>query len=65
MHGRTGLFELLVISDNLRAVLSEHATYDDLLAAARKEGLVCLAEDAINKLRAGEVSLEELARTLV
>jgi type II secretory ATPase GspE/PulE/Tfp pilus assembly ATPase PilB-like protein len=35
------------------------------LAAARKEGLVCLAEDAINKLRAGEVSLEELARTLV
>jgi type II secretory ATPase GspE/PulE/Tfp pilus assembly ATPase PilB-like protein len=65
MHGRTGLFELLVISDNLRAVLSEHATYDDLLAAARKEGLVCLAEDAINKLRAGEVSLEELARTVV
>jgi type II secretory ATPase GspE/PulE/Tfp pilus assembly ATPase PilB-like protein len=64
MHGRTGIFELLVISDNLRAVLSERATYDDLLAAARKEGLVCLAEDALNKLRAGQVSLEELARTV-
>lgn len=65
MRGRTGIFELLVISDNLRAVLSERATYDDLLAEARKEGLVCLADDALNKLRAGKVSLEELARTVL
>lgn len=64
MKGRTGIFELLVISDNLRAVLSERATYDDLLSAARNEGLVCLADDAIAKLRAGHVSLEELVRTI-
>jgi type II secretory ATPase GspE/PulE/Tfp pilus assembly ATPase PilB-like protein len=65
VKGRTGIFELLVINDPLRAALSEHATYDDLMAMARKHGLVCLMDDALTRVASGRISLDEIAKTIV
>lgn len=64
MKGRTGIFELLVVNDTLRAALSERSTYDDLMAIARKQGLVRLLDDGLAKLADGTISLEELARSI-
>ncbi|MEN9353206.1 MAG: hypothetical protein RL318_531, partial [Fibrobacterota bacterium] len=58
-HGRTGIFELMVLDDPLRELVSQGATEGQLREHA---GLVPLLVDGLEKARTGETTLEEVLR---
>ena len=63
-HGRTAIFELLVVGDNVRKVLTTQPKLDLLRAAARKDGLRTLQEEGVLLVAKGITSLQELMRVM-
>ena len=61
--GRCGIFELLTVSDELRAAINRSASSSELEAIAVREGMVTLQEDGLAKVRAGITTPEELNRS--
>jgi general secretion pathway protein E len=60
--GRTGVYELMTVNDEVRSLIHGHAAESEVLAAARRNGLVTMREDGERLLETGETSLEELLR---
>jgi len=63
-HGRTAIFELLPVGDNVRKVLATAPKLDLLRQAARKDGMRSLQEEGILLVAKGVTSLPELMRVL-
>lgn len=63
--GRMAIFELLAMSPALRVAIGVQPHIDRLYAIARQEGMRTLQEDAIEKMRAGHISLRELIRVII
>ena len=61
-HGRIGLYEVMLISDAIRALVLERAGLDELRATALSEGMGTLRDDGIEKVRQGLTALPEIAR---
>ncbi len=62
--GRTGIFEILLVSPSLRYELSKHALHDRLYDAALKDGMLSLHHDAVDKIESGITSIAEVARAI-
>jgi len=62
--GRTGIFQLLEMSHQLRSLLITHPHYDDLCEQALIDGMLPLLHDGIQKVRQGIIPLNELVRTI-
>jgi type II secretory ATPase GspE/PulE/Tfp pilus assembly ATPase PilB-like protein len=62
--GRTGLFELLVVNDQVREVLIKQPKIELLQKAARLAGMRTFQEEAILLVAKGTTSLEEAMRVL-
>ncbi|MBI4437201.1 MAG: Flp pilus assembly complex ATPase component TadA [Candidatus Omnitrophica bacterium] len=60
--GRMGVMETLPLTPRIRELVLNRARESELLAEAKKEGLVTLREDALSKAREGKTSLEEVFR---
>jgi type IV pilus assembly protein PilB len=60
--GRVGVYQLLVMSENLEALAASKASREELERAAIEEGMRTLWDDGLSKVAAGLTSLEELAR---
>lgn len=60
--GRVGLYEMIVVSDNLRRMIVNRANAQDLVDEARKGGYRTMFEDGLEKVAAGVTSLEEVMR---
>ncbi len=60
--GRTGMFELLTVSEALRALVVDRAPLDAIRATARRDGMTTLHEDGMRKVDAGITTLEEVLR---
>jgi type IV pilus assembly protein PilB len=60
--GRVGIFQLLVMSENLESLASRKASREELERAAIGEGMRTLWDDGLAKVAAGLTSIEELAR---
>jgi len=60
--GRTGVFELLVASEEIRAQIHNRAAEADLRATALAQGMVLMREDGQRLVDAGITSAEELLR---
>lgn len=60
--GRIGLYEVLEVDKEMRAVISEEADTDVIFDLARKKGLVLILEDGIKKVKEGKTSISELLR---
>jgi len=58
--GRIGLFEILAFTDELREAIIRNASMSEMKTIAAKKGFRTLAEDALEKLRAGQVTLEDI-----
>lgn len=58
--GRIGVYELLVIDNKLRRLISKRATEDEIWEAAKGNGLITLFEDAWEKVKAGITTVEEV-----
>jgi type II secretory ATPase GspE/PulE/Tfp pilus assembly ATPase PilB-like protein len=62
--GRTAIFELLLVGDTVRKVLSTSPKLELLRKAARKDGMRSLQEEGILLVAKGVTSLPELMRVL-
>jgi type IV pilus assembly protein PilB len=62
--GRVGIYEMLSIENDVRDAIHSQAGTDVILAIARAGGFRTLQEDALEKLKAGMTSLEELQRVV-
>ena len=58
--GRTGVYELMVADDKVRALIHNRAAESDLLAAAQAVGLHSMREDGQRLVDGGVTSLEEV-----
>ncbi len=62
--GRTAIFELMIVGDEVRRVLANHPTPEAIRRAARKEGMKSLQEEGVLLVAKGVTSLPELMRAL-
>jgi len=60
--GRTGIFEILVIDKEIRKLIAEGASENEIEEAAKGHGKKTLFEDGIKKVVAGITTYEELKR---
>lgn len=60
--GRIGIFELLVVSDELRKLILKNADSGEIRDAAKRLGMKTLFEDGIEKARAGITTIAEVLR---
>ena len=60
--GRTGVFEVFVLSPQLRSAILQHEGQDDLRAIALESGLVTLEQATRAKVLRGETTIEEFFR---
>ncbi len=63
-RGRTGIFELLVMSDALRDALLRRVELTAVRQIAREEGMRTLRQDAWSKVLAGMTTVEEVLRVV-
>ena len=61
-RGRTGLFELLVITDEIKQALLKSPSTGALREIARAQGMVTLRQDGWTKVQAGITTVEEVLR---
>ncbi|MHB8658500.1 MAG: GspE/PulE family protein [Solirubrobacteraceae bacterium] len=61
-RGRLGLFEVMMVSEEVRALTLQRASADQIAAAAVREGMRRLREDGLDKVKAGLTSMAEIAR---
>ncbi|MDP2795460.1 MAG: ATPase, T2SS/T4P/T4SS family [Sulfurisoma sp.] len=61
---RIGIYEVLAIDDVLRDLIGGGASILDIGRVARQQGLRTLAQDAADKVHAGETTLGEVLRVL-
>lgn len=60
--GRTGIFELLVINDDIKKLIIAKAPVDEIKKEAIASGMKTLRDDGIEKALAGVTSVEEALR---
>ncbi len=63
-RGRTALFEVLVMSEEIRGMLLMGATASDLKAQAISEGMVTMKRDGMLKAKDGITSISEVLRSV-
>jgi type IV pilus assembly protein PilB len=60
-----GLFELVLMNDELRDLISAGASTDQLRVACRKQGMVTLREDGLRAIFSGGSTIEEVVRETI
>ncbi len=60
--GRTGIYELMIISDAMKPLIMDKVQTSILRDQARKEGMVMLREDGLRKIYDGRTTIEEVVR---
>jgi type IV pilus assembly protein PilB len=63
-RGRTGVFQLMVMNDELRRLAALRAGSEELTRAACAAGMTTLWQDGIAKVAAGLTTVEELTRVV-
>ena len=61
-HGRTGIYELMPVSDDVRALIVRGAPLAELRAQAEQEGLVSLRAAGWAQAAAGITTIDEVLR---
>ena len=64
-RGRVGIYQLLVMTEQLQTLAAQKATREELERAAIEEGMRTLWDDGLAKVASGLTSVEELARITV
>ncbi len=61
-HGRTGIFELLTVTPDIRRLIFENASQDEVRDMAIEQGMQTLREHGIDKAKRGITTLAEILR---
>ncbi len=62
-RGRIGLFEIMVMSDNIRIMVTNQASSSEIKEQALKEGMVSMMHDGMSKVKAGITTPAEVLRS--
>jgi len=60
--GRTGLFEVLPMSDELAELILKNPTEGEILKLARKQDMLTMEQEGVLKILSGKTSIEEVTR---
>jgi type IV pilus assembly protein PilB len=63
-RGRIGVFEMLVLDDSIRTCIRAGGNPDELRSLARGSGMKTMQEDAMEKVRDGLTTLQEVLRVV-
>jgi type IV pilus assembly protein PilB len=63
--GRIGIYQLMVMTEELSRLAAQHASRDEIERAAIEGGMRTLWDDGLGKVASGLTSIEELGRVLV
>jgi general secretion pathway protein E/type IV pilus assembly protein PilB len=61
-HGRTGVFELMPVTETIRAMILDRASAGEIRKVAARAGMMSLREDGWRMVRSGKTTLEEVLR---
>jgi type IV pilus assembly protein PilB len=61
---RTGVYELMPVSDTIRELVVDRASHDEIRKAARYEGMRTLQEEAVRLVEAGVTTIGEVVRSI-
>jgi len=61
-NGRVGIFEVLVMTDEIRELVVNKADSDVIMVAARKAGMTTMLEDGLDKVFSGLTTLDEVLK---
>jgi type IV pilus assembly protein PilB len=62
--GRVGLYEVMLMTEEIERYVVERASSDEIRRASRRDGMVTLREDGLEKVRLGATSIEEVLRVV-
>jgi general secretion pathway protein E/type IV pilus assembly protein PilB len=60
--GRKGIFELMIVNDEIRELVLQRSSAGKIAKAARESGMIQLREDGWNKVRKGITTLKEVVQ---
>lgn len=60
--GRIGIFEVLLMSGNIKQLVIDRASSDEVLNVAKANGMTTMVEDGIGKVMNGITTIEEILR---
>jgi type IV pilus assembly protein PilB len=63
--GRKGIFEIMTVNDEIRNLVYQSASSDEIRRVARKAGMGTLRQDGLKKAERGITTLEEVLRVTV
>jgi type IV pilus assembly protein PilB len=63
-HGRKAIYEILVVSHQIRTMITEGRSDDELKTQALKEGMSTMRVSGIKRLLAGQTSFDEMRRVI-
>ena len=58
--GRMGIFEIFVLNDDVRRMITEQASHAEIRTRARQLGMRTLREDGIRKVFSGSTTIAEV-----
>jgi general secretion pathway protein E len=61
-HGRSGIFELLIVTEGVRQLILKHSSSDITKTFAVSQGMRTLREDGWRKVREGTTTVSEVLR---
>jgi type IV pilus assembly protein PilB len=61
-RGRVGVYEVMTVSEQIRALILERASVDAMVSVAVREGMRRLRDDGLDKVREGLTSIAEVER---
>jgi type IV pilus assembly protein PilB len=64
-RGRMGIFELIIMNDELRDMVTSGGSTDQMRSACRRMGMVTLRESGLRALFKGQTTIEEVVRETV
>jgi type II secretory ATPase GspE/PulE/Tfp pilus assembly ATPase PilB-like protein len=62
--GRTGIFELLMVSDRVRSLVLQRSSAAEIRQCALEEGMKAMPDDGLRKVLDGFTTIEECLRVV-
>jgi type IV pilus assembly protein PilB len=63
--GRTGLYELIIVNDDIRDMISSDASADEIRSLSRQQGMTTLRESGLKQIFDGVTTIDEVVRETV
>ncbi len=61
-HGRIGIFEMMIVTDEIRALILENTSAQELRKVATRQGMKSLRDDGFRQLHSGRTTVQEILR---